>query len=49
MVRRHGPRRCRWMIDPAQIPGGGKVAQGFGLSYSSIGTMPPGQPGTSAP
>jgi triacylglycerol lipase len=39
-----------WDLVPfTQIPDGGKVAQGFDLIYSSIGTMTPGQPGTSAP
>ena len=39
-----------WDLVPfTQIPAGGKVAQGFDLIYGSIGTMSPGQPGTSAP
>ena len=39
-----------WDLVPfTQIPVGGKVAQGFDLVYSSIGTMSPGQQGTSAP
>jgi len=33
-----------WELVPfTQIPNGGKVAEGFDLIYSSIGTMPPGQ------
>jgi len=39
-----------WDLVPfTQIPAGGKVAQGFDLVYSSIGTMTPGQQATSAP
>jgi triacylglycerol lipase len=39
-----------WDLVPfTQIPDGGKVAQGFDLIYSSIGTMTPGQQSTSAP
>ena len=39
-----------WDLVPfTQIPNGGKVAQGFYDIYNSIGTMPPGQEGTSAP
>jgi hypothetical protein len=39
-----------WDLVPfTQIPAGGKVAQGFDLIYSSIGTMTPGLQGTSAP
>jgi triacylglycerol lipase len=39
-----------WDLVPfAQIPAGGKVAQGFYDIYNSIGTMAPGQQGTSAP
>jgi hypothetical protein len=40
----------QWDLVPfTQIPGGGKVAQGFDDIYKSIGTMVPGQEGTSAP
>jgi triacylglycerol lipase len=40
----------RWDLVPfTQIPNGGKVAQGFYDIYDSIGTMAPGQEGTSAP
>jgi triacylglycerol lipase len=39
-----------WDLVPfTQIPNGGKVAQGFYDIYDSIGTMAPGQEGTSAP
>jgi triacylglycerol lipase len=39
-----------WDLVPfTQIPSGGKVAQGFYDIYDSIGTMAPGQEGTSAP
>jgi triacylglycerol lipase len=39
-----------WDLVPfTQISGGGKVAQGFYDIYNSIGTMAPGQAGTSAP
>jgi triacylglycerol lipase len=39
-----------WELVPfTQIPAGGKVAQGFYDIYNSIGTMAPGQQGTSAP
>jgi triacylglycerol lipase len=40
----------QWDLVPfTQIPNGGKVAQGFYDIYDSIGTMAPGQEGTSAP
>jgi triacylglycerol lipase len=40
----------QWDLVPfAQIPNGGKVAQGFYDIYDSFGTMAPGQVGTSAP
>jgi triacylglycerol lipase len=39
-----------WDLVPfTQIPDGGKVAEGFYGIYKSIGTMAPGQEGTSAP
>jgi triacylglycerol lipase len=39
-----------WDLVPfTQIPADGKVAQGFYDIYNSIGTMAPGQQGTSAP
>jgi predicted lipase len=39
-----------WDLVPfTQIPDGGNVAQGFDDIYNSIGTMTPGQQGTSAP
>jgi triacylglycerol lipase len=39
-----------WDLVPfTQIPNGGNVAQGFYDIYGSIGTMAPGQEGTSAP
>ena len=39
-----------WDLVPfTQIPNGGKVAQGFYDIYTSIGTMAPGQEGSSAP
>jgi triacylglycerol lipase len=39
-----------WDLVPfTQVPNGGNVAQGFYDIYSSIGTMAPGQGGTSAP
>ena len=39
-----------WDLVPfTQIPNGGKVAEGFYGIYKSIGTMAPGQEGTSAP
>jgi triacylglycerol lipase len=39
-----------WDLVPfTQIPDGGNVAQGFYDVYNSIGTMAPGQAGTSAP
>jgi len=37
------------MVPFTQIPNGGNVAQGFYNIYTSIGTMAPGQAGTSAP
>ncbi len=37
------------MVPFTQIPNGGNVAQGFYDIYTSIGTMAPGQEGTSAP
>jgi hypothetical protein len=37
------------MVPFTQIPNGGNVAQGFYDIYASIGTMAPGQEGTSAP
>ena len=39
-----------WGLVPfTQVPNGGKVAEGFYDIYKSIGTMAPGQQGTSAP
>jgi triacylglycerol lipase len=39
-----------WDLVPfTQVPDGGNVAKGFYDIYNSIGTMAPGQPGTSAP
>jgi len=39
-----------WGLVPfTQVPNGGNVAQGFYDIYNSIGTMSPGQEGTSAP
>ena len=37
------------MVPFTQVPNGGNVAQGFYDIYTSIGTMAPGQEGTSAP